>query len=432
MTASWAIDVDWEPLDEGPAEERACFAALGIRAHERWLTEGQDALAKRLRKKPLLSGYHLAEWAAWNWWRLRWEPRSSAPEWSQSHRMATIGFGYIWPDITIFSDGERIALIAKPTVERPQTPFRYISDAAAVIPASQFQGVLDEFFETVLNRLDSEGVRASNFHDVWKSLSEERSTPGLARRRKLEALLGAEPDEADGDVLEHLLAHAEEFGLEAAEEIAANRGSGGEVVRFDQLKTIAEQSGHDVAPKDAVRLPARSGPRPRGDVPAWRLGADAAAALREAERLNEEMISDERLAEMAGTAATALSESNKAVDLSFAIDETAERGRMVLRSKWHTGRRFELARLLGDRILQPMGNRLFPATRSYTYRQKMQRAFAAEFLSPFEAIDEMLRGDYSIENQRDVAEHFQVSEMTIRTLLINHNRIERVELDGDF
>lgn len=432
MPVNWAIEVNWETLDAGPAEERACFAALGVRMHERWLTEGHDALANRLRQRPLLSAYHLAEWAAWNWWRLRWEPRSSANEWSLSHRMATIGSGYIWPDITIFSDGERTALVAKPTPARPQTPFRYIADFTAVIPASQFEAGLDEFFEKVLNRLESEGVRASNVHDIWKSLCDERSTPELAHRRKLEALLGAEPDEADQDVLEGLLRDAKEFSFEAVEEIAADRGHGGHVATIGELKEMAEQSGYDASPRDAVGLPSRAGLRRSGDVPAWRLGVDAAAALREQERLDGASISDERLAAMAGTSVNVLSDSSRVADLSFVIDQNADRSRMALRSKWHTGRRFELARLLGDRILATKGTRLFPATRSHTYRQKMQRSFAAEFLSPFETVEEMLAGDYSMESQRDVAEHFKVSEMNIRTLLVNHNRLEREELDGDF
>jgi len=62
----------------------------------------------------------------------------------------------------------------------------------------------------------------------------------------------------------------------------------------------------------------------------------------------------------------------------------------------------------------------------------MQRSFAAEFLSPFDAVDEMLGDDYSTENQKDVAEHFKVSELTIRTLLVNHGRLEREEIDGEF
>lgn len=432
MPLSWNIEVEWEMLDAGPAEERACFAALGIRGNDVWLTEGVDRLADRVRQKPLLSAYHVAEWAAWNWWRLRWEPRARAREWYQSHALSTIGSGYVWPNITIFSDGERTALVAKPTAERPETPFRYISDVAAVVPASQFEAGLDEFFERVLNRLDSQDVSHTNFHDVWASLREERSTPELAHVRKLEALMGSDPDESDPEVLNQLLIDAKRYRFEAIEELAAYRGQGGQVSAVGQLKEIATQSGYDIAPNDAVRLPPRSGLRHSSEIPAWRLGSDAAIALRRHVRLGIEPISDKRLAEMAGVSPDLLTAHQSAADLSFAFDDNASKGRMVLRSRWHSGRRFELARLIGDRVVAPRGSRLFPATRSYTYRQKMQRAFAAEFLSPFEAVEEMLGGDYSMENQREVAEHFEVSEMTIRTLLVNHNRLEREELDGDF
>lgn len=34
-----------------------------------------------------------------------------------------------------------------------------------------------------------------------------------------------------------------------------------------------------------------------------------------------------------------------------------------------------------------------------------------------------------MESQQDVAHHFDVSELTVRTLLVNHNRISRDELD---
>ncbi len=40
--------------------------------------------------------------------------------------------------------------------------------------------------------------------------------------------------------------------------------------------------------------------------------------------------------------------------------------------------------------------------------------------------------DYSVERQQDVAEHFDVSPMTINTLLKNHGKIEREGLDVDF
>jgi Zn-dependent peptidase ImmA (M78 family) len=117
------------------------------------------------------------------------------------------------------------------------------------------------------------------------------------------------------------------------------------------------------------------------------------------------------------------------IDLSLVLTEGSEQSHVLLRSKWKTGRRFELARLLGDYVVYTTDEPMRPATRSATYRQKVQRAFAAELLSPFQAVDDMLNSDYSMESQQDVANHFGVSELTVRTLLVNHNRISRSELD---
>ena len=101
---------------------------------------------------------------------------------------------------------------------------------------------------------------------------------------------------------------------------------------------------------------------------------------------------------------------------------------MVLRAKHSTGRRFELARLIGDRGAAPAGGALHPATRAYTYRQKMQRSFAAELLGPFAAVEEFLQGDLSPDAQDEAAAHFHVSPLAIRSQLVNHHRLEREDL----
>ena len=72
-----------------------------------------------------------------------------------------------------------------------------------------------------------------------------------------------------------------------------------------------------------------------------------------------------------------------------------------------------------------VGGALHPATRTHTYRQKAQRSFAAELLSPFEVVDEMLGNDYSMEKRQEVAEWFAVSPMMIDNQLKNYGRIER-------
>ena len=132
---------------------------------------------------------------------------------------------------------------------------------------------------------------------------------------------------------------------------------------------------------------------------------------------------------LAGVQTEVLTNPTPGPSLSFALDFENAGSRVVLRSKWRTGRRFEIARLLGDRLLARPGERLFPATRAYTYRQKMQRSFAAELLSPFDSMEEMLSGDYSMESQQGAAGHFQVSELLIRTQLVNHRRLDREELE---
>jgi hypothetical protein len=436
MSRSWKIAAEWEHLDEGSAEERSCFAALGIQARGSWLTEGQDAIANRLRQKPLLSAYHLAEWFAWNWWRLRWEPRASNEDWRFAHKTSNIGHGYLWPNITIFSDGRRTALISKPTRESGEPVFRYINDVAAVIPSIEFEAEVDAFVDQVLQRLDLLNVADSNLAKIWTDVCEERRDPKLTQARKLEALLGKDPDEPGESLVDRLLENASAIGMSAVEELAADRGISGDapLPSASELSSLADRIGVNAALDDAPRLSdsflaARAG----GKSPAWRVGASAAQELRGQEGFGEHPLTDERLTQMLGVEPRIVDPRDSSnADMSFVLDQGAGRGRIILRSKWHSGRRFELARLFGDRLLNRLPSdkeRLYPATRSFTYRQKAQRAFAAELLSPFSAVMQMLAGDYSLEKQQDVAEHFAVSELTIRTQLVNHKILDREDTD---
>ena len=99
-----------EKLQAGSPEERAAFGTIAVIANGMVLTEGVGIDGNKLRKGPRVSGYYLAQWLVWNWWRLRWEPRGfyaeteSSWEWSFAHHMSSIGEGYVWPNIEIVSD----------------------------------------------------------------------------------------------------------------------------------------------------------------------------------------------------------------------------------------------------------------------------------------------------------------------------------------
>ena len=111
--------------------------------------------------------------------------------------------------------------------------------------------------------------------------------------------------------------------------------------------------------------------------------------------------------------------------MAFALHEPRAEGRVVLRSKWRTGRRFEVARLLGDSVLVDTRDPLRPATGASTYRQKMQRAFAAGFLCPVGSLIDVLEDDFSDDARDAAAERFGVSPLTVTAMLANHGFVDQ-------
>jgi hypothetical protein len=432
VNANLEIKADWEKLEFGPPEERATFAAIGIRYKDIWLTEAEDTFVKRVRQQVHLSGYRLAEWFAWNWWRLRWEPRRKSTDWAMAHKISTVGGGYVWPNITIISDGERIVFDSQDTRCRPEEPLRYISRYTAVVPAVEFESAIDLFIDQVRGQLREEQLRNTNLEIIWSELQDERNNPVISERRKLEALLGTDPEGIADSIVDRLIADGKELGQSGMEELAADRSAERNPATSDDVKLLANSDGFDSNPRDAVRLEDKSYSSLPQHEAAWKRGVAAARALRAQENLGAEPISNGRLCQLLGVASAAAVAGVRRGTLSFELDESPTKGRVVLRSRHEAGRRFNLARLLGDRVAVTTGSRLVPATRAYTYRQKLQRSFAGEFLCPFEALADLLLGDFSVEAIEDAAAHFSVSEMTVRTLLANHGLIDREELAPDF
>jgi hypothetical protein len=420
-----------ERLDEGSAEERAAFGLFEIRSEHFSLTEGYDSFIDSYRKGPLVSCYHVAEWLAWNWWRLRWEPRSSTSDWGFAHRLSSIGGGYVWPNVEIWSDGVRTTLLSSASTNPEAKPFRYVGALPLVVPSTMFESAIDAFMTRVLGRLDEAKLSQTNLSRLWNDILAERSDAAVAERRRLEAMLGREPDAVDDDVVEALVADKARLG-DAVGEVAAGQTLGRPLLRATDFETLAHVRGFAASPRNAVRLSEKGVIGRRADKPAWLVGSEAARALRVQEKLGASPIEDRRLADLAAVDCRALAMSaGQREAMSFELDKNALESLVFLRAHKVTGRRFELARLIADRILAPAGA-LHPATDAKTYRQQAQRSFAAEFLSPFEAVQDFLGGDYSEDARQDAADHFQVSEITIRTLLVNHKRLERDELNEGF
>ena len=412
-----------------PAEDEATLGELGIHVGQTCLTQAFDSETNTPRDGANLSAYRLAEWLAWHWWRLRWEParqRRRDVDWSRAHDIACIGGGWLWPNITIKSDGVRIVFDARPS-ERVQTePLHYTTGGIAIIPAATFEEGIDDFVECVLTRLAECAYVNTDLHSIWSELSAERKDREISLYRRFEAYLGFDPDEAEPELVEQLIAEGNSLGLDAISEAAADDHQSAL-----ELHDAAQEFGFDARPGDGVRSVSTAQHVDRSQVPAWQVGVEAAHQLRQQEHLGDGAIPNARLAELCGISEQVLSRQDSTGNIAFAFaldDENRETGRVVLRSAWEQGRRFAIARLLVDRLLADHNELLHPATGTYTYRQKMQRAFAGEFLCPIHSLLAFLHDDFSDENQQDAAEHFNVSPLAVTARLVDNGDLDREEL----
>lgn len=431
MDEDLQIESLWEGLGYGSPETRATYAALGIRVGDRWATQIEDRLAGRTRRHAPLPAYHFAEWLTWNWWRLRWEPFRRTTSWDLAHRTATIGDGWIWPNITIVTDGEQIILDPVPTEPRSGQSLRYLSSLPLSVSAANFETAIDDFVGRVLERLRVSEVGATNLADLWQALAVERADPRLARFRKLEALLGWDPGEADDAMIGQLEAESEELGIEAIEELAAD--GAGERAPLGRAELIELVSGNGISAQSGDAATLGEGYREAcRESSAWRRGVRAARVLRALEKLGDDVVTDDRLCELAGVMKGAAASSATRAPLSFELSEPAARSNIVLRSRHRNGRRFDLARILGDRILEKNGKQLRPVTRSRTHRQKAQIGFAAELLCPIESLVTVLAGDLAEDAYEDAADHFGVTAGILELQLLANRIIERNDVLKSF
>ena len=433
MTLSIAAAWRRSPGDEAAAspgpvetEDEATLGRIAVNVDRIRLTQALDTRTMRAHDGANLSACRLAEWLTWNWWRLRWEPthqnvqRDRGLGWRQAHEMASIGGGWLWPNLTIRSDGLRVVLDAAPSAAVDSEPVRYVAHESAVVSAEEFEAGVDDFVSRVLGRLGEWPIPDAELSTAWRELSAERADPECTTYRKIEAFLGFDADEADPRQVERIILDGEMLGSGAMSEVAADR-----FLTADAFRNAARNLGFDSSAGDRAPALADAWAGDGRRAP-WEVGVAAADALRRREGLGGGPVSDRRLADLCAVREQALSAA-AAGAMAFALHEPRAEGRVVLRSKWRTGRRFEVARLLGDSVLVDTRDPLRPATGASTYRQKMQRAFAAGFLCPVESLIDVLEDDFSEDAREAAAERFGVSPLTVTAVLANHGSVDQQE-----
>lgn len=426
------IKISQANFDDGPALERAAFGRLEVSVGDKLLTllrdRDEDSPNTKLSTGPFVSGYHLAEWFATHWWRLRWEPggryvNSSTYTWDLSHRMSSVGEGYIWPNITFNCDGH-LCEVSSSTTEDPHTPIEYLGSDTTHVSANVWEDSVDCFVTNVLSRLEEANLHNTELHAIWHELSDERSDATLSAFRQTEALLGFDVDEGDEAHIEAVLGDAEVLGTDAVNELAT--GAGGNRTSASDVRNVSETAGFVANPEDGVLFSPSDLPDVSqwGQIAAGRMGKLFARFVRHQVGLSDEPVNNQELAGLAGTSPCALENRETSGPIAWVFAPGDRQARIVLRSRWPTSRRFDMARIVGDRVFS-MANcvsaePLSPATSSYSYRQKAQRSFAAEFLCPWHAIEDDFEEGFDDTDIERVAAQFQVSERVVENVLDNN------------
>ena len=440
MSDDLRFDWEWLAYPELPPEEAATFAELTIRLNDKAMTRLYDVAAKTERDGLFAAAYPLALFLAENWWRLRWEPApkslsSASPHWRLAHNIAAAGAGYIWPNITFHSDGERMFMHVGPHASE-SSAVQFVSQGHGVFDAGLFETEVDRFMEGVLARLEVCEQTETELGYLWRAVQAERSSGEDFERRRLEALAGFDPDDAPEDMLDELLRLEQRLGASAIRELAA----------ASQHNTL----GHVQALEDALRasglryhVPDAHQMNSEGPLPPWRRAVETARAARRAWGLEDGPLDNTRLAAIVDLPREQLdSTAPEKVPYSASLHEgEGGAGRLVFRTGHRHGRRFALGRLMGDAFYVPdEERRLATATDARTGRQKFQRAFAQELLCPFDALSEFLdlseevdaRDETNLPNEdriEEAAEYFDVSLSVVQSMLVNHNVLPRDVLE---
>lgn len=431
MNETFSFDVSWLPRSYGPPPIASTAASLTIRIGNQVATRNDDEWSRSVEPSARLALYPLALWLAGSWWRLRWEsePSRNLPgsDWRMSHELGAAGHGFLWPNLKFASDSQSIQIVGHPTNPLSEEPIRFLADFVETIPANVFERAIDDFMGLVLARLRALGLENSDLERLWNEVCQERRDSKIALLRRFEAVLGFDPAEAPQHLLDRMLSLLSRAGEQAAEEIApacAGPDPGGALNAIEGIAALPGIKGNERT-ADALRTKVLSTTMPPTWRP-WEQGRALAHGVRLSQGWNGQPLSDESVASLLGIRTAdfqpAWSDSGPSV-LGLGVRGSGDEVRLHFRKRTRVGRRFEAARFLCDEIMAPKSDHWLPATDSRTSRQKIQRAFAAEFLCPIQSLDDFLSGNYSQERIEDAAEHFGISPLAVTSHLANNNRI---------
>lgn len=301
---------------------------------------------------------------------------------------------------------------------------RYINgtNQPVSIAIPDFRQALVSFVSTVENRLHAFGLKETDLSALFSFIKEEEQSEDSKIYRKLEALMGFDPDECASDTMDYAVGLYRKYGESTLLELAPLYGKMGTTEPLKPIEQFIDAPGVYGKPAFSTKTKANN---PQLNSAPWMSAVESARELRSEMGNIKKPISTHSLFELLGISSSHIDkwEPVGRSSVSVGIPAGEQNFKFIPRKKHPISKRFELSRYIAD-CMQTTHDQWLTNTDLGTARQKYQRAFAAEFLCPIHGLVEFLAGDYSTEAIEDAAYHFDVSEQTVVSLLANNHCIE--------
>lgn len=408
----------------------ATWARLEVRCSGRPVTQFWSLRSNSVRPAVYSSVFPLAKWIVRHWWHLLYEGLRAPSlatgvggmrghghrSWLDRHDLFLGREGMAYPDLSIYRQGDEIALRWVPEPEQSSSAGRFMGHGFELLPR---QAVVDSFtqlIETVLERLDGvDGDDVDELAEEWAAIRGADEDESVLCSRL--AALGMDPYDPDADpAFEGAVA---DLALPAG--MLRDLLDASSPQQLLSNASAAERLARDlpgVSANGRTLLKAPVDPRPyvTGYARAQRLRQELReppAGVPELEPLLGELGADEpRWVE--------LDDSSLIVD---GVIQLSGQPAVAATARSEQAKRFLIARALHHWYFVPgdLSNRRL-LSRSNDWEQAASRAFAAELLAPAAALETRLR-DATWDSEDELADEFQVSRMVIAHQIENHGLV---------
>jgi hypothetical protein len=437
--ANLQFEYEWiDPAGVRGAELRATWARFEIRVDRDPVTRLADFASKSIRTSLFLPLYPLAEWLATHWWSLLYEVetpgRSTEEGYESRHSLRSASEGFALPSLSIRPVGESVRLDWRPIRLEAQN-IEFAGEGRTHISSQAFRESVSQLLTGVLGRLRAMGVEGTLLEQEWTSILEtDRDEEAFCVAA---AALGLDPYDLDEEMQQRIIQVSSKLPASVIRDFFAAAEVDLLGDQADQVMRAVNASRENQA--DLVPLTRLHGEIDGGVLRVgspWDQGYRFARNLRKNLNLDGQVLGS--LDALGDALQVDLNDLRRAiipvtypVPAFDAIVGTNDRGSpgFVVSSRHEGASRFAFCRGLFEFLTSPVGESLL-VTKARSDRQKRNRAFAAEFLVPAEALRVQFKGSVVGEEEiEDLAAKFGVSPFVILYQIENHHLAKPLSVD---